>query len=274
METGINLSEIALLTTVANFDLYKKTRPYQPAGIRKIVIDGREGMYGLDSLLYTFEKLPLNGIKWLILADEDVLFLENKALIEIIKEMDSANYTVAGIRDGGTMPNRRHNPYVPNTFFCILDFQAISEIYNRKEIQKQQFISADEFREDLAGLQVGFDRTSLYEPYYRFFFWLKRKDHKFLFLEADLLHPDADELATEVYGLNKKRILIHTWYARAYGKNEQQTKRIDAILDKYAPPIEYNEESVESYSDYLFKYKLRFRKFLKRVRVKLKAHFI
>lgn len=274
METIIDDSKIALLTTVANFDLYEKTRPYQLNGIRKLVIDGREGMYGLDSLFYTFEKLPLDDIKWLILADEDVLFIDNKALIKIIKEMDSANYTVAGIRDGGTMPNRRHNPYVPNTFFCILDFQAISRIYNRKEIQKQQFINAEEFREDLGDLNVGFDRTSLYEPYYRFFFWLKRQNHRFLFLDANLLEPDTDELATEVYGINKKKILIHTWYARAYGKNERQTKRINDILDKYAPSIEYNEEPVESYSDYWFKYKLRFRKFLKRVRLKLKAHFI
>tara|TARA_B100000929_G_scaffold111367_1_gene88218 strand:+ start:464 stop:1291 length:828 start_codon:yes stop_codon:yes gene_type:complete len=268
LETRINLSEIALLTTVANFDLYKKTRPYQPAGIRKLVIDGREGMYGLDSLLYTFEKLPLEDIKWLILADEDVLFLENNALLEIIKEMDSANYTVAGIRDGGTMPNRRHNPYVPNTFFCILDFLAISKIYNRKEIQKQQFINADEFREDLAGLKVGFDRTSLYEPYYRFFLWLKRKDYKFLFLKADLLDPDTDELSTEVYGLNKKRILIHTWYARAYGKNETQTKRIDAILEAYAPSSNSKPNEAEIYKDHFYKYKLGFRKLRRRVQTK------
>ena len=78
------------MTTVANFDLYKKTRPYQPAGIRKLVIDGREGMYGLDSLFYTFEKLPLNGIKWLILADEDVLFLENKSGRSKHQEFDLA----------------------------------------------------------------------------------------------------------------------------------------------------------------------------------------
>lgn len=273
METGINLSEIALLTTVANFDLYKKTRPYQPAGIRKLVIDGREGMYGLDSLFYTIEKLPLEDIKWLILADEDVLFLENKALIEIIKEMDSANYTVAGIRDGGTMPNRRHNPYVPNTFFCILDFQAISEIYNRKEIQKQQFINADEFREDLGDLKVSFDRISLYEPYYRFFFWLRRQNHKFLFLDADLLQHDTDELATEVYGLNKKRILIHTWYARAYGKNETQTKRIDAILETYAPSINSKPDEAEIYKDHYYKYKLGFRKLRRRIQTRIDKLF-
>jgi len=62
----------------------------------------------LDSIFYAFEKLPLRDIKWLILADEDVLFLENRALIKIIEEMKSANYTVAGMRDGGCSNYRRY----------------------------------------------------------------------------------------------------------------------------------------------------------------------
>ena len=269
METRIDYSKIALLTTVGNFDLYEKTRSYQPAGIRKLVIDGREGMYGLDSLFYVFEKLPLRDVKWLILADEDVLFLENRALTRIIEEMESANYTVAGVRDGGTMPNRRHNPYVPNTFFCVLDYQNISTIYSRKEIQKQQYSSPKEFTEDLKNLHVAFDATSLYEPYYCFFLWLKRKNHKFLFLNADLLHPDTDELATKVYALDNTPFLIHTWYARAYGKNAAQTERIDNIIDKYAPDSNDHAEEAEVYKDEFFKYKLGFRKLKKRIQNKL-----
>lgn len=256
------------MTTVANFDLYEKTRSYQPAGIRKLVIDGRGGMYGLDSLFYTFEKLPLKDVKWLVLADEDVLFLENRALIRIIEEMESANYTVAGVRDGGTMPNRRHNPYVPNTFFCVLDYESIATIYSRKEIQKQQNIIPEEFAEELINLQIEFDATSLYEPYYCFFLWLKRKNHKFLFLDADLLHPDKDELATRVYDLDNKPFLIHTWYARAYGKNAAQTKRIDNIIDTYAPDSNDHAAEAEVYNDEFFKYKLGLRKLKKRIQNK------
>lgn len=257
------------MTTVANFGLYEKTRSYQPPGIRKLVIDGRGGMYGLDSLFYAFEKLPLKGVKWLILADEDVLFLENKSLTEIIETMKLGNYTIAGVRDGGTLPNRRHNPYVPNTFFCVLDYQNISTIYSRKEIKKQQHSIPKEFTEDLKNLKVGFDTTSLYEPYYCFFLWLKRKNHKFLFLDADLLHPNTDELATKVYDLDNNPFLIHTWYARAYGKNAVQTKRIDTIIDAYAPGSNDLAEEAEVYKDKFFKYKLGLRKLKKRIQNKL-----
>ncbi|WP_370173599.1 hypothetical protein [Leeuwenhoekiella palythoae] len=269
MEARINVSKIALLTTVANFGLYEKTRSYQPPGIRKLVIDGRGGMYGLDSLFYAFEKLPLKGVKWLILADEDVLFLENKALTEIIEKMESGNYTVAGVRDGGTMPNRRHNPFVPNTFFCVLDYESIATIYSRKEIQKQQYSNPKEFTDDLNHLHVGFDANSLYEPYYCFFLWLKRKNHKFLFLDADLLHPNTDELATKVYNLDNNPFLIHTWYARAYGKNTGQTKRINTIIDTYAPDSNDQAEEAEVYKDKFFKYKLGLRKLKKRIQNKL-----
>lgn len=273
METGIDYSKIALLTTVANFDLYEKTRSYQPAGIRKLVIDGRGGMYGLDSIFYAFEELPLQDVKWLILADEDVLFLENRALTRIIEEMESANYTVAGVRDGGCLNHRNFNPYIPNTFFCVLDYQNISTIYSRKEIQKQQYSSPKEFTEDLKHLHVEFDTTSLYEPYYCFFLWLKRKNHKFLFLNADLLHPDTDELATKVYALDNKPFLIHTWYARAYGKNETQTKRINEILKTHAPSSNSKPNEAEIYKDHFYKYKLGLRKLRRRVQTRIDKLF-
>ncbi len=261
------------MTTVANFDLYDKTRSYQPAGIRKLVIDGRGGMYGLDSIFYAFEELPLKDVKWLILADEDVLFLENRALIKIIEEMESANYTVSGVRDGGCLNHRNFNPYIPNTFFCVLDYQNISTIYSRKEIQKQQYSNPKEFTDDLNHLHVGFDANSLYEPYYCFFLWLKRKNHKFLFLNADLLHPNTDDLATKVYALDNKPFLIHTWYARAYGKNAAQTKRIDAIIDRYASDSNDHAEEAEIFKDEFFKYKLGLRKLKKRIQNKLGKYF-
>ena len=102
-----------------------------------------------------------------------------------------------------------------------------------------------------------------------FFLWLKRKNHKFLFLNADLLHPDTDELATEVYDLDNKPFLIHTWYARAYWKNAAQTKRIDTIIDSYAPDSNDHAEEAEVYKDEFFKYKLGFRKLKKRIQNKL-----
>jgi hypothetical protein len=39
----IDKSKIAIITTVANFDLYNKTSLFFPVGIRKYVIDGTKG---------------------------------------------------------------------------------------------------------------------------------------------------------------------------------------------------------------------------------------
>ena len=269
----IDFSEIALVTTVANFKLYDKTKAYHPTGIRRISVDGRSGMYGLDSLYYIFEKLPLNDVRWLILADEDVLFLDAVAIFDIINKMQSEGYCVAGIRDGGSLPNRRHNPYLPNTFFCILDYKRIASDYNRSEIKRNQTFSHNEFNDDLSNLKGDYEKGSLYEPYYCFFLWLKRKGERFLFLEGNLLHPYKDDLATKVFSIDQKPMLIHTWYARAYSNNPDQTKRIDDILKEYAPSNEYNEESIEMYSDRWFKYELKLRKFLNRVETKFRIHF-
>jgi hypothetical protein len=49
-------SKIALLTTVINWDLYKKSSQYFPEGIQKYVIDGRDGMFGIDSIYFMMEK--------------------------------------------------------------------------------------------------------------------------------------------------------------------------------------------------------------------------
>lgn len=50
-------SKIAIVTTVANKELYAKTASLFSKGIDKYVIDGTNGMYGLDSIDYMFRKL-------------------------------------------------------------------------------------------------------------------------------------------------------------------------------------------------------------------------
>ena len=67
-------NNIAILSTVVNFDLYQKSSPLFPKGIPKYVIDGRNGMHAMDSIRYMFKKLKDQNIDWLIMADEDVFF--------------------------------------------------------------------------------------------------------------------------------------------------------------------------------------------------------
>lgn len=222
-------SKIALLTTVANFNLYNKTSVLFPSNCQKYVIDGSKGMHGIHSLLYMMKKLKGREIEWLVMVDEDVIFNNSNLIFEIIEEMKIKQITVCGVRDGGVISHRKQNPFVINTFFSIINFKEIELIWNKKEVVKNQFIKKNEFNDECGTLPYDFDVKSTYEPYYCFYFWLRRQSKTFLFLESKM-HDDT--ISNYVYYKNKV-ILCHTWYARSYGNNVKHTKRIDAILSNY-----------------------------------------
>ena len=77
-------SKIAILTTVANFELYRRTSQYFPIGIQKYVIDGTNGMHGIHSIKYMMKTLKNKGIEWLIMADEDVIFSNSEMVFSLI----------------------------------------------------------------------------------------------------------------------------------------------------------------------------------------------
>lgn len=224
----MDTTSIALLTTVANFGLYTKTAPFFPKGIPHYIIDGTNGMHGIHSIKYMMKKLKGKGIEWLIMADEDVIFYNPNLVFDIINEMKAKQITVCGVRDGGSIAHRNKNPFVINTFFSILHFKEIEAMWNIKEMLKNQFCLVNEFQDDLTRVPFYYDSTSLYEPYYCFYFWLRRKGKQFLFLEAVM---DSDRISNTVV-FNNKEILFHTWYARSYGENEKHTKRINRVVQK------------------------------------------
>ena len=69
--------------------------------------------------------------------------------------------------------------------------------------------------------------------------------------------------------MDNKPFLIHTWYARAYGENAMQTKRINTIIDAYAPDSNKHADEAEIFKDEFFKFKLNLRKLKKRIQNKL-----
>ena len=223
----IDKSKIAILTTVANFDLYKKTSLFFPVGIRKYVIDGTNGMYGIHSIKFMMKKLRGRGIEWLIMADEDVIFTKSNLVFPIIEEMKEKKITVCGVRDGGIIIHRKQNPFVINTFFSILNFKEVEVMWNKKEVLQNQYIVENEFDDDLSNLQGDFDVKSLYEPYYCFYFWLRRQQKKIKFLDTKICE---DQISNSVL-FNNETLLFHTWYARSYQVNKKHTKRINTILN-------------------------------------------
>ncbi len=219
----------ALISTVINQELYQKSSQLFPKDIPKYVIDGTNGMHSIFSICYMMEKLKGKGIEWLIMADEDVLFVNPDGINTIIDEMIAKNYMVCGVRDGGVIPNRVHSPYVINTFFSILNFKELESLWNKKEMLKNQYVKPNEFDDDLSQLKEEFNVMGVDEQYYCFYFWLRRKNKKILFLEASTPFAD-DRISTLVKDTNGETLLYHTWYARSYGENEKHTKRIDKIF--------------------------------------------
>jgi hypothetical protein len=261
----MNIKNIALLTTVANFDLYQKTAPFFPDNIQKLVIDGTNGMHGIHSILYMMRKLKGKNIEWLVMADEDVLFTDSKMVFSIIEKMKNEHYTICGVRDGGQIAHRNFNPYCINTFFSIINFKEIEQIWNTNEALSNQYVQFDEFDDDLNHLKGNYDKKSLYEPYYCFYFWLKRKNKKTLFLNTEM---QVDGITNTVF-FNDNVFLYHTWQARNYGKIQNHTKRIDAVLQNVGANIKSYQTPIV-YKDNTFAFKQKIKKYIRKIAIKLR----
>lgn len=264
-------SKIAILTTLINLDLYKKSAQLFPNEIPKYVINGKNEMFGIDSIRFMMKKLKGKGIEWLIMADEDVLFINNEGVYAIIDYLKQHDYILCGVRDGGQIPNRTYSPYLINTFFSVINFKKLETMWDEKEMIKNQFILDNEFEEDLTGLKEDFDVKSLYEPYYCFYFWLRRKGEKIFFLDAIKPFED-DEKTTLVYDTKGEELLYHTWYARVYGKNKKHTERIDKVFNL----LDFKNDNMIDFvflNDKTFYYRRKVKKFIKKARMKIDKIF-
>jgi len=260
---------IAILSTVVNFDLYQQSAPIFPKGIANYVIDGRNGMHGIDSIRYMFRKLKDQQIDWLIMADEDVLFIDSSLVFGLIERMANNGITVGGVRDGGVIPHRMQNPYAINTFFSILNFKEILAIWDEKEMLENQYTVAGEFDDDLSRLTSDYNQQSIFEPYYCFYFWLRRKNKKILFLDAEVPF-EGDQIANLVKDDLGNDMLYHTWYARSYGANEKHTKRIDAIFDKVRS-VASEPVTPIIYKDPTYAFRKKYKKLLAKITSKIRS---
>jgi hypothetical protein len=238
------MKNIAIITTVNNIALFKKTVVNFPKGIDLFAIDGSKGLFGLESFKLMYRKLRGRKIKWLVLADEDVVFVDPSGVFDLIKKMEFEETDVCGIRDGGVLSWRGKNPYLLNPFFCIINLEKIYSIYSESEFIKHQYVEKDEFNDDLSNLPFAYDKMSLFEEYYCFFLWLRRKNMKFAFLNAIGDSFENDLETTTVFGLNNEILLYHTWYARTYGSDEYHTKRIDKIIAKGVTETEFEHQNI------------------------------
>lgn len=265
----INNSKIAILSTVNNFSLYRKSSALYPSNIQRYVIDGRNGMFGIHSINYMMKIFKRKDIDWLILMDEDALFIDSKLIFPLIKKMSIDDYIVCGVRDGGMLPERSGNPYVINPFFSIIHLKKLKQIWNKKEMFANHYIRESEFDDDLSFLKYPYNKNSMSEPYYCFYFWLKRKNQKLLYLDTTLPFID-DKITNTVQDLNGESILYHTWFSREYGDERgRHTVRIDNVFNQFRISTNTNDLKPIIYKDNLFPLKNRFRKFKKHLKMRL-----
>lgn len=264
----MDVSKIIILSTVNNFKLYKKSSSLYPPNIKSYVFDGRNGMFGICSITYMMKIFRKKEIDWLVLMDEDALFVNSELIYPLIEHMEINDYIIAGVRDGGALPERSGNPYVMNPFFSVINFKELKKIWNKKEMLKNHYVVENEFNDDLSELKYPYDKISMSEPYYCFYLWLKRKNKKMLYLDVDLPFVD-DKITNVVYDLNKQPIVYHTWFSREYGDlRGRHTARIDRVFEKFKNN-NIDLAPVKIYKDHLFPLKERVRKFKKHTKKRL-----
>jgi hypothetical protein len=96
-------------------------------------------------------------------------------------------------------------------------------------VLKNQYSIENEFEDDLSNLKGTYDTSSIYEPYYCFYLWLRRNKKQFLFLDAN--QPFQEDTMTNAVYFEDKVLLYHTRYARSYGVNKKHTDRINKIFE-------------------------------------------
>lgn len=260
-------TDVAIIVNYYNHKIAERTLTSFPSNVKVLLIDGRYGCHGLESLKLIFKKkLPF---KWVFLIDEDVILTENFKTEKLISEMTDREIDILGVRDGGILSMRRHNPFLPNTFFCILNYAKMVDFYDEDEIDKNNFISEGDFN-DLPDLPFDYDQYSLYEPYYRFFLFYERKGMNLQFLEAVNLNTKEDNNTTFVYDKHDDIIAIHTWRSRYYGKDKFQTDRIDKVLNRYLSKSRIEIQNLEFIHDSLL-LKIRFRFITKKIKNQIKT---
>ena len=162
-------------------------------------------------------------------------------------------YGFAGMPDGGVISHRFHNPVAINPFMAFFDVRQV-----RAALQSTAETS-DRFAPDLVGhwpgqllrtwdgkishprVQVVVDEgyvpygTALddFEPYYSLWFRLLRGGLQPLYLDArDAPEMDDDGCCTALLGSSGRVMSYHSWFARSYGHDLDQTARINKVMER------------------------------------------
>lgn len=216
---------IAVVITVQNSKLFEKTKKSIPKLFDTYVIDGKYGFYGLEALELVFQSEQLKDYDWIIMADEDVIFLSTSNLYDLVYHMTSKDFAIAGMNDGDLVEFRKGCEFIPNLFFCVFNNHQI-----RKNFKWSIFLQF-KLDKEKKYLSSSFIKS---EPYYVFFEYLYNIELKTMFLSGcHNIFPDDFE-TTKLFNHNGDELIAHTWYARSYQKDIRHTNRIDRAISNFS----------------------------------------
>ena len=169
--------------------------------------DAQGYLHAICSLDYDF----------VINIDEDAYVYDLAAMLDLIPFMAQEGYHYCGMPDGGVTQTRSDNPIVQNAFFNIFDLRDIRpKLPGIRTIEKQQF--REEWKESFpANLLKEAYNWQGQDLYYPFGFWLFSQC-KPLYLDAE--NWQEDPICSVLKNHKGKPFVLHTWYSRAYIKNE------------------------------------------------------
>lgn len=162
--------------------------------------------------------------------DEDAFVTDIEALRRLIAHVVNEGFVNCGMPDGGVLPIRGHHPLVTNPFFTIMNTAEIRRKY-RPGIFSGFPLAAEDY---LTGhpsnlLRSGYDMDG-FEPYNELLVWVART-FPTLYLDAKV---HSDKKSTVLLNHEGYPFLIHTWYARNYLKDVEETRRIDDRIQEAA----------------------------------------
>lgn len=222
------MPKIKIYTRSFSPELYKLSKGLFPDGVEAVRLTDRSA----DGYFYAMLRDKECDIA--INIDEDAYVTDPAAVLALAQRVYEEGWANAGTSDCGPGCPRSHNPIVTNPFFNILNLKLIREKYKGpgqirafnyhpvKEQMKEAFL--EQVREPLKGDFEIYD----FEPYYSFYLWLAY-NFKTLYLPA---RRHRDGMSTILSDGSGHDLCMHSWMARKYKVQMDQTYRIDSLINE------------------------------------------
>lgn len=219
---------IKIYTRSFSPELYKLSKMLYPKGVETVRLTDRSA----DGYFYAM--LRDTGCDIAINIDEDAFVTDPEAVMALAMRVYEQGWANAGAPDCGPGCPRSHNPIVTNPFFNILNLNLIRTRYTGPgqirafdyHAVKEQMTAA--FKQQVQQpLQGDFDIYD-FEPYYSFYLWLAH-NFKTLYLPA---RRHKDGLSTILSDGDGHDLCMHSWMARKYRVQAEQTHRIDSLINE------------------------------------------